>query len=283
MATASPRVIAEGLGFTEGPVWTTDGRLLVTSISHGLIYEVGADETRVLAETQGGPNGMTEGKDAALYVTQNSGLYAMKERSAKPASPGIQVIEGNAVRYLAEGLDAPNDLCFGPDGRLYFTDPRGSVEVASRQPGRVFAMALDGAPQLLAEGPAYANGIAFGPDASQLYVAETLGQRVLVYPVSGDGLGEPREFCRIDPGFPDGMCFDAEGRLYVAATMAEEVQVFDAQGRCVDRLPCGEGSMPTNCCFGGPEGRTLFVTDSRGERVLAFELEAAGLPLFPFR
>jgi sugar lactone lactonase YvrE len=41
--------------------------------------------------------------------------------------------------------------------------------------------------------------------------------------------------------------------------------------------------MPTNCCFGGIDNRTLFVTDARNERVLAFELEAAGLPLFPFR
>ena len=144
-------------------------------------------------------------------------------------------------------------------------------------------MAVDGAPQLLAEGPRFTNGIAFGPDASQLYVAETFGQRVLVYLVQGGSLGEPREFCRTDPGFPDGMCFDEDGRLYVAATMGGEVQVFDRDGRCVDRLPCGDGSLATNCCFGGPDGRTLFVTESRGERVLAFDLDVAGLPLFPFR
>jgi gluconolactonase len=79
------------------------------------------------------------------------------------------------------------------------------------------------------------------------------------------------------------MCFDVEGRLYVAATLAGEVQVFDRDGRLIERLRCGEESMPTNCCFGGPDGRTLFVTDSRGEQVLAFDLEAPGLPLFPFR
>ena len=136
---------------------------------------------------------------------------------------------------------------------------------------------------MLAEGPAYTNGIAFGPDASQLYVAETFGQRVLVYPLAVGNLGEPREYCHLDAGFPDGMCFDNQGRLYVAATLAQEVQVFDTDGACIDRLPCGDTSMVTNCCFGGPEGRTLFVTDSRGERVLAFDLDTAGLPLFPFR
>jgi gluconolactonase len=74
-----------------------------------------------------------------------------------------------------------------------------------------------------------------------------------------------------------------EGRLLVAATLAKEVQVFDRDGACVERLACGEESMPTNCCFGGADGRTVFVTDSRGERVLAFDWPAAGLPLFPFR
>ncbi|MCH7511469.1 MAG: SMP-30/gluconolactonase/LRE family protein [Chloroflexi bacterium] len=59
--------------------------------------------------------------------------------------------------------------------------------------------------------------------------------------------------------------------------------MFDADGRCVERLPCGESSLPTNCCFGGDDGRTLFVTDAGGGRVLAFELGVAGLPLFPFR
>ena len=280
---APARVIATDLGFAEGPVWTADGRLLVTSISHSVIYQVDADGSHVVAETGGGPNGMTERADGTLYVTQNGGIYGMGDRSPNQAPPGIQAVTGGAVRYLAQGLDAPNDCCFGPDGRLYFTDPRGPAQPSSLRPGRVYAMSVDGAPVLLAEGPAFANGIAFGPDATLLYVAETFGQRVLVYTVRDGGLGEPEEFCRTEPGFPDGLCFDAEGRLYVAATLGQEVQLFDATGQLVDRLSCGEESMPTNCCFGGPERRTLFVTDSRGERVLAFDLEAAGLPLFPFR
>lgn len=279
-----PRVLATRLGFTEGPVWTRDGRLLVTSISHGAIYEVRDGGARVVADTGGGPNGMTEAADGVLYIAQNGGIYDLGARSPHPAEPGIQAVAGGEVRYLARGLDAPNDCCFGPDGRLYFTDPRGPAQPANQQPGRVYALSVGGGPpELLAEGPAFTNGIAFGPDASQLYVAETFRQRVLVYPVRDGRLGEPSEFCRTDPGFPDGICFDAEGRLYVAATLGHEVQVFDRDGRCLERLACGEESLPTNCCFGGHQGRTLFVTDSRGERVLAFDLGVAGLALFPFR
>lgn len=278
-----PRVIATELGFTEGPVWTSDGLLLVTSISHGIIYQIG-EGLRIVAKTSGGPNGMAEAADGSLYVTQNGGIYGLGERSPQQAPPGIQRIDAGDVTYVAEGLGAPNDCCFGPDGRLYFTDPRGIANPRENtEPGRVYAMALDGALQLLAEGPRYTNGIAFGPDASQLYVTESFGQRVLIYTVRKGKLGKPREFCRTDPGSPDGICFDTGGLLYVAATVGHEVQIFDANGACVGRLPCGDDSMPTNCCFGGPEGRTLFVTESRSERVLAFDLDVTGLPLFPFR
>ncbi len=278
----SVRIVAERLGFTEGPVWTRDGRLLVTSISHGKVYEVASEGARVAAETGGGPNGMTEGADGALYITQNGGIFG-SERSPNPAPPGIQVIEHGSVRYLVDGLGAPNDCCFGPDGRLYFTDPRGWAVPENLPPGRVYAMELDGPPELLVEGPAFTNGIAFGPDPTQLYVAETFGRRVLVYAVRDGRLDEAREFCRTDLGFPDGMCFDEQGRLYVASTTAEEVQVFDRDGACIERLACGTGSLVTNCSFGGADGRTLFVTDSRGGRVLAFDLPVAGLPLYPFR
>jgi gluconolactonase len=277
------RIVATGVGFCEGPIWTRDGRLVFTSIDQGRLYELGAGGLTVLVETGGGPNGLTEGSGGILYVAQNGGFFAMGESSPDRAEPGIQRVERDRVTYLARGLDAPNDLCFGPDGRLYFTDPRGPAVLDNDKPGRVYALAEGREPQLLTEGPAFANGIAFGPDPSHLYIAETFRQRVLLYRVRDGRLGEPVEFCRTDPGFPDGMCFDVEGRLYVAATLANLVQVFDARGSLVEKLPCGEDSMPTNCCFGGPQVKTLFVTDSRGDRVLAFDLATAGLPLYPFR
>jgi gluconolactonase len=278
-----PRVIGTELGFTEGPVWTADGRLLVTSISHGCLYELGTGGASVAARTGGGPNGLTEGEGGVLYVAQNGGLFGAGERSPAPAAAGVQRVADGQVTHIAEGLDAPNDLCFGPDGRLYLTDPRGPATGENTRPGRLYAMELDGAPQLLAEGPAFINGLAFGPDPHQLYVAETFRQRVLLYQLQDGALSEPQEFCRTEPGFPDGLCFDEQGRLYVAATLAREVQVFDSDGQRVGSHACGDASLPTNCCFGGPRGRTLFVTDSAGGRVLAFELDVRGLPLYPFR
>ncbi|MEX2160114.1 MAG: SMP-30/gluconolactonase/LRE family protein [Dehalococcoidia bacterium] len=276
-------VVGEGLGFTEGPVWTKAGLLLVTSITHGVIYDVSGGRSRVLVETGGGPNGMTEAGDGSLYVANNGSKYKLNGQAKKKAAAGIQVIENTSVRHVAEHVDAPNDLCFGPDGRLYFTDPRGWTLPEDVKPGRIYAMTREGKLDLLTEGLKFSNGIAFGTESTQLFVAETYASRVLVYPITFGKLGEAREFCRIEPGMPDGICFDANGLLYVAATEGNEVQVFDRDGKCIERLHCGDDSMPTNCCFGGKTGKTLFVTDSRGERVLAFELDVKGLPLYPYR
>jgi len=263
-------------------VWTRAGQLVFTSIQHGCLYVLTRGGARVLVKTAGGPNGLTEGADGVLYVAQNGGIFGGGQRSSEPAPPGIQHVRDTSVGYLLRGLDAPNDLCFGPDGRLYVTDPRDPFGPNAR-PGRIYALAADGTPELLAEGPAYTNGIAFGPDAAWLYVAETLKQRVLRYAFEGGRLGAADVFCTTEPGFPDGICFDEDGRLYVAATVGRAVLVFDGDGQRIGSLSCGDTSMPTNCCFGGPDGKTLFVTDSAGARVVAFDLDVRGLPLYPFR
>ena len=116
-------VIADGLGFTEGPVWLPDGRVALTSISHGCVYIVdpsGGPLERI--DTGGGPNGLARGADGTLYVAQNGGAWG----ASGSAEAGVQVISGTQVDYLVEGLGAPNDLTFGPDrAAVDHRHPRG--------------------------------------------------------------------------------------------------------------------------------------------------------------
>src|SRR5271156_4995683 len=108
-------VIADGLGFTEGPVWLPDDRVALTSISHGCVYIV-------------------DPRDGAL------------ERIDTGGGPGVQVITGSHVDYLVEGLGAPNDLTFGPDGRLWITDTRAQFDISTPDagpPGHVYATDVD--------------------------------------------------------------------------------------------------------------------------------------------
>ena len=80
-------VIADGLGFTEGPVWLPDNRVALTSISHGCVYIVDPDEGSLeRIDTGGGPNGLACSTDGTLYVAQNGESGAQ----AVPRSPGCR-------------------------------------------------------------------------------------------------------------------------------------------------------------------------------------------------
>ena len=84
-------------------------------------------------------------------------------------------------------------------------------------------------------------------------------------------------------GAGDGFCLDADGRFYVASTMEHGIRVVDPDGTIVDFLAIDGDGLTTNCCFGGDDLRTLFVTDALPGRVVAFEgMPTAGLPLPPW-
>ncbi len=270
------QIVASGLAFPEGPVWL-DGEVVFTEITGGRLSGCAADGTvRVVAETGGGPNGATLGPDGALWVTQNGGMGRGPRTGA-----GIQraTLDGAVtLAFSSVGgvqLEGPNDLAFGPDGRLWFTDPRGDSDPRKNDlPGRLFAVDVaSGEGELVAElDVVFPNGIAFDADGV-LHWTESFTRRVMRMV---DGSPEvvvelPERF------FPDGMCFGADGTIYVASTYGHCISVVDVSGppEIVDRLMCGDG-MPTNCCFGGT---SLFVTESRHGALWRFDLGVEGLAL----
>ena len=136
-------LLADGLGFVEGPVARPDGSLAITSITHACVYVLSATGDRTRIETGGGPNGMAAGPDGTLLVAQNGGLFG----GAPGTAPGIQRIRDGEVDHLVELEEgaAPNDLCFGPDGWLYFTDTHGDWGGVGPAPiGRLYACRADG-------------------------------------------------------------------------------------------------------------------------------------------
>jgi gluconolactonase len=261
-------IIAEGLAFPEGPVWTGDA-LLVTEIDAGRIARWSAARgLERIWETGGGPNGATLGPDGALYVTQNGGWA----RAPGHRVPGAiqRIAPDGTLSTVVESvaglkLDAPNDLAFGPDGLLYFTDPRGAAKQEQNSaPGRLFCVDVKtGQGRLVLEvGSVYPNGIGFARDGTLIW-SESFSRRVMR--LEGGGARQIIELP--EKHFPDGFCSDAAGRLYVASTYGHCVSVID-DGKLVERLMCGKG-MPTNCCFGGSD---LYVTESRYGTLWRFRL-----------
>jgi gluconolactonase len=275
-------VMADGLGFTEGPVWLPDDRVALTSISHGCVYIVDPrDGALERIDTGGGPNGLACSADGTLYVAQNGGAWG----ASGAAEPGIQVISGSRVDYLVEGLGAPNDLTFGPDGRLWITDTRGEFDISTPGgglPGHVYATDVDSGDTRLVidDGPVFINGLGFDRDGSRLLVTATLSSQLLSYVISPDGsIGAPEIVHTFADGWPDGMAVSAHGDYWVALTAADRIDVVDTWGRCVAEIALPAGSLPTNVCVGGRRSDELFVTAAHSESLLRILFDGEVPPL----
>ena len=139
------------------------------------------------------------------------------------------------------------------------------------------------------------NGLAWSPDGRTMYHSDTDQKRIWTYRFHGDEgrLSDKRVFAEVwTPGFggPDGGCVDADGYYWAAIFNGGRVIRFDPTGR-IEREVEMPVQYPTMCAFGGPDGRTAYVTsaskplspDERERRPLAgalfsFEAPAPGLP-----
>lgn len=280
--------LAEGLGHPEGPDILPDGRIvMVETYTSRLIAWSAERGIHTYADCGGGPNACMLGSDGAVYITQNGGTVGAW-RAERMGRPSIQKAwpDGRVEEVTAEvdgvKLQAPNDLSFGPDGRLYFTDPADYLP-DDRGPGRVFALNPDGTGELLEELPgAYPNGIAVEPDGSIVWV-ESYERRVY-----RRRRGNSSELIHQLPEghIPDGLKIAASGDLWVTTFMSGGVDIIAADGTPKDFLRTG--GVPLNCVF---SDGSLIVTDFgdvtavTGEapmlgRLWRVDVDVEGMPLF---
>ena len=276
-------LVCEGIRFGEGPVWCGDDTLVVTSVADGALHRIAVGRGAVdrLADTGGGANGAALAADGSLLVTQNGGidfsalgLFA-EPPEYRPVTPGLQhaQLDGQVVYLADDGFLAPNDLAVAADGRVLFTDPPHHPP-PPEPVGRVMVLERDGSVSVFADAFQYCNGIALTP-AGDVVVVEGRGLQMVATDGSREWVIET-----LGPGGGDGFCLDADGRYYVASTSEHGVRVVDPDGSVVDFLEIPGDGLTTNCCFGGPDLRTLFATDALPGNVVAWEgMPTPGLPL----
>lgn len=265
------RVIAEGFTFPEGPAFRGDVLFLV-DLHEGCTARVRGGTVERLVYTGGRPNGLAFHPSGDLFVADN-GLAAILRIHADHR---VEVV---ASSWEGSPFQGPNDLIFDRAGRLYFTDPGQTFP--SPPTGRVFRIDSDRTVHLVAEGLAFPNGIALSPDETALFVAETLTGRILVLwrDEAGNFQG-PQVFAHVGGVVgPDGLAIDEVGNVYAAMYGDGIIRVISSRGELIRELPAG-GQKPTNLTFGGPERRTLVVTEVESGAVYALENEIPGLRLY---
>ncbi|MBO0894106.1 MAG: SMP-30/gluconolactonase/LRE family protein [Acidimicrobiales bacterium] len=282
MSDVRGRVIATGLGFTEGPIVRQRGDYVVTSVDQGRLYRIDDGRTSVLAETGGGPNGAVEGADGRIFVAQNGrGVPPYEGPRLAGVTGGVQVVspEGE-VDWVTMDPVSPNDLCFGPDGLLYVTDPTRPI---GRSNGRLWAVDPESRDtELLTQVDWYPNGIGFGLDAGVLFVADSTNGRVLRYPLDDGRLGAPEPVLHVEAGQPDGFDFDLQGNLVLAVPAAGRIETWSCEGELLDVTVAGPHQHYTNLALA--DSGTLILCDAHEGTVIEFSSwPSPGLPLYPFR
>ena len=268
--------LAHGFQFTEGPLWCPDGSLLFQDIKAAITYRLGPDGAAApIRERTGAANGQTFLPDGRIVFCEQDG-----RRVSRMAVDGSGV-ETLAETYQGKRLNSPNDCVCRSDGSVYFTDPPYGVTPEKKELSfqGVFAIPPGGPadPRLLVDDFEKPNGLAFSPDERTLYVCDTARYHVRAFEVEPSGTlaaGPGRVFATMDPGQPggpDGMKVDREGRVYVAVALG--VWVYEPDGRLLGILATPK--RPSNLAWCGPDADALAITAV--DAVYRIRLRVAGL------
>lgn len=279
-------IIAEGLGFPEGPVVMADGSVIVVELNAERVTRCWNGRTEVICQTGGGPNGAAIGPDGGLWLCNNGGIG-----KTGPGSEGrierVDLATGRLERVYdsCDGipLEAPNDLVFDATGRLWFTD-LGTIEfdengVRGKKFGGFYSALPDGsAITAIKRGTLSYNGCGLSPDGKHLYVADTFQARLYRYEARvevqephyvGTGAG--------DVSF-DSLAVSAAGNVCVATMGTPGITTFTPDGSATLRaIP--EDPYVTNIAFGGEDMRDAYVTLSHSGRLARLRWDEPGLRL----
>ncbi len=276
--------LADGFDWSEGPVWvrTQQGRefLLFSDIPPNKIYKWSEQSALEDFLHPSGYTGLVprvgEPGSNGLLLDQRGRLVLCQHGDRRIARLGNSLdnprpeYETLADKFEGKRFNSPNDGCFNKDGDLYFTEPPYCLPKKLKDPAKelafqgVFRLGRSGKVTLLCDEIQYPNGIAFSPDESILYVAESGPQtRIHAFDVQADGTVTNRRIF-FDPaglraagarGGCDGLKLDQRGNLF--ATGPGGVLIISPKGKHLGTL--GTGTRIANVAWGN-DGRTLYLT-----------------------
>ncbi len=278
----STEILVGGLTFPEAPRWR-DGKLWFSDFySHRVLTVDLAGRLATVVEVPQRPSGLGWTPDGTLLVVSMLDRLLLR-------------VDGGKTRVVADlsalATGPCNDMVVDTAGRAYvgnfgFDRHRGEAERTTCL-ARVDA---DGRVTRVADDLHFPNGSVITPDGETLIVAETLAHRLSAFDIAADGtLSNRRVHATLPDCFPDGICLDADGAVWVADARRSRVLRVRADGTLDRTLVTGQNGAYA-CMLGGPDRRTLFVLTNTGSgpamasktdgRIEAYRVDVpgAGLP-----
>lgn len=260
--------------FLEGPSFDRDGNLYFVDIPFGRIFRLAPSGTcDLVAEYDGWPNGLKIHRDGRIFICDyKRGLLLLD-----PKKGAVEPIIASRHSEAFKGL---NDLIFAKNGDCYFTD-QGQTGMHDPS-GRVYRLAADGRVDCLLTNVPSPNGVVMNLAENRLFVAVTRQNAVWRVPLQADGsVSKVGTYIQLSGGSagPDGMAIDEKGGLIVCH-VGIGVWRFDDHGVPTHLVQPAEGAHTTNIAFGGPERRTMYITESDSGTIQTVEMPFAGNLLY---
>jgi sugar lactone lactonase YvrE len=257
-----PHSFTDGI---EGPACDWQGNLYAVNFARqGTIGKVTPEgETSVFLELPSGSigNGIRFDSQGHMLIADYLGHQVLKVD-----------MDSRQLSVLAHEprMNQPNDLCISAEDLVFASDPHWG-----NQTGQVWRVDLSGRTSLVAQDMGTTNGIEISPDEATLYVNESAQRRVWAFDLRQGALVSKRLLIEFPDHGLDGMRCDADGLLYVTRYGKGSVAVLSPKGEVLREIVL-QGVKPSNLCFGGEDGRTLYVTLADQGNIEAFRVEAPG-------
>jgi sugar lactone lactonase YvrE len=234
----------------EGPAVDLKGMLYVVNYKEkgtiGMVDHTGLASLWVGLPEGSTGNGIRFGKDGNMYVADYTGHNVLK----------INMLSRKISVHAHEpGMAQPNDLAIMGNDIIFASDPNWKNST-----GSIWRINTDGEVSLLEKDMGTTNGIEVSPDDDRLYVNESVQRNVWVYDLDPEGnIRNKRLFHKFEDFGMDGMRCDIKGNLYVTRYGKGTIAILSPDGKLVREVSLS-GKNTSNIAFGGPDGRTCFVT-----------------------
>ncbi len=249
----TPEVFIEGLMFPESPRWH-ENKFYFSDMNDGKVLCADLDgKMQTIINMPGPCSGIGWRPDGTMLVVSMTDCCLMSW-------------DGNKLEVVSDLFDMAsshlNDMVVDKKGRAYIGNFGFDLNAGeSAKSAEIILVQIDGTATIVASDLLFPNGSVITPDNKTLIVGQTFGGCLTSFDIKDDGsLGSPRVWADLPDIYPDGICLDEAGGIWVACPRSARVYRVEKGGQITHIIPVKTNAYA--CILGGPDRKDLFIATS---------------------